>query len=66
MTMKYPGKVARAAAWYRANDKPEHAERLEAELAGADRCRRCGRALTDPESVSRGVGPDCVAKEASR
>lgn len=29
------------------------------------RCGRCGRALTDPESIERGIGPECV-KKASR
>lgn len=26
------------------------------------RCGRCGRALTDPESIERGIGPECVKK----
>jgi len=26
------------------------------------KCRRCGRSLTDPESVARGIGPVCVHK----
>lgn len=25
-------------------------------------CGRCGRPLTDPESIERGIGPDCLAK----
>ncbi len=25
-------------------------------------CGRCGRPLTDPESIARGIGPDCLAK----
>jgi hypothetical protein len=25
------------------------------------RCRRCGRPLFAPESVERGIGPDCAA-----
>jgi hypothetical protein len=25
-------------------------------------CGRCGRTLTVPESVERGIGPDCLAK----
>jgi hypothetical protein len=26
-------------------------------------CVRCGRTLTDEESIARGIGPDCAAKE---
>lgn len=26
-------------------------------------CRRCGRLLTDPISISRGIGPKCYEKE---
>lgn len=29
------------------------------------RCRRCGRHLTNPESVERHIGPECWAKEQS-
>lgn len=25
-------------------------------------CGRCGRALTDPESIARGIGPECIKK----
>lgn len=25
-------------------------------------CGRCGRALTDPESIERGIGPECIKK----
>lgn len=28
----------------------------------ADRCGVCGRELTDPESIDRGIGPDCFGK----
>lgn len=28
-------------------------------------CGRCGRALTDPESIARGLGPKCAAGGAS-
>lgn len=26
-------------------------------------CRRCGRKLTDPESIAKGIGPVCEGKE---
>lgn len=34
---------------------------LEEAFAGAGRCNRCGRSLSDPESKKRGIGPDCWA-----
>ena len=30
------------------------------------RCRRCHRRLTDPESIARGIGPECWAKDGHR
>ena len=30
----------------------------------AIKCRRCGRILTDPESIKRGIGPECENKES--
>ncbi len=33
------------------------------ELHRGKRCMLCGRALTDPVSVERGVGPDCMRSE---
>lgn len=30
------------------------------EFRHAGRCGRCGRALTVPESIDRGIGPDCA------
>jgi hypothetical protein len=61
--LTHPGKLAYQAAYWRAHGHVETAERIEAELAAAGRCVRCGRTLTDPESVSRGIGRDCLAKE---
>jgi len=28
------------------------------------KCGRCGRELTDPDSISRGLGPDCLKKSS--
>lgn len=34
----------------------------QAALHAAGYCRRCGRPLTDPESVALGLGPDCARR----
>ncbi len=31
-------------------------------FAASTTCRRCGRELTDPESIKRGIGPECIKK----
>lgn len=36
--------------------------RARAELFHEGRCCRCGRRLTTPESVERGLGPECFSK----
>jgi hypothetical protein len=28
----------------------------------ATRCKKCGRTLRDPESIARGMGPECVGR----
>jgi hypothetical protein len=58
-----PTKLADAARWYRAQGKVEVAEDLEFVLAKKGRCKRCGRLVTDPVSIERGLGPECVKKE---
>lgn len=35
----------------------------EAELDHRARCRECGRALRDPDSVARRIGPECYRKD---
>ncbi len=37
---------------------PARAARLFASVTGS--CYSCGRRLTDPQSVARGIGPDCA------
>jgi len=61
--LAHPAKLAARARWLRLTGQPATAERLESELVAAGKCRRCGRALRDPESVRRGVGRDCWSKE---
>ena len=34
----------------------------EVEVRHEGHCGRCGRALTVPESIDRGIGPECAAK----
>jgi hypothetical protein len=52
-----PGKLSYQARWHRLHGNTEAAERIEAELAKAGRCRRCGRTPTDPKSVADSIGP---------
>lgn len=33
-----------------------------AEITESDNCGRCSRQLTDPESIARGIGPECLGK----
>lgn len=37
-----------------------------ADRIGGPRCQTCHLPLTDPESVARGVGPDCWARQAGQ
>jgi hypothetical protein len=37
----------------------------QAEFWHEGRCGRCGRLLTDPESIARGLGPICIEKESA-
>lgn len=56
-------KVAREALSFRAFEffsKHFEDERLDVWQEG--RCGRCGRKLTVPESIDRGLGPDCATK----
>jgi hypothetical protein len=55
--------MARAVVYYRRTDQHALAHYWEDQLAKAGRCKRCGRLLTEPVSVERGIGPECVKKE---
>ena len=71
-----PIKAARKLAWVteqcrRARLRGDHHEadqwdaargELEALLAGLHRCRICGRELSDPASITVGIGPECNRK----
>ncbi len=55
----YPRKAARLAADCRGRGDHPHADRLHAALVALMFCASCGRPLTDPLSIDRGIGPDC-------
>lgn len=38
-------------------------EDFQSEVVEADQCGCCGRKLTDPESIVRGIGPECFGKQ---
>lgn len=73
-----PTKAARAAAYYRrraavetahgrsASTLLDRAVNIEATLYAAHRCHDCGRELSDPVSVARGIGGDCFAARMGR
>jgi hypothetical protein len=48
---------AKAFAWIW-----EHMENPNVEVWHEGKCSRCGRALTDPESIQRGLGPICAER----
>jgi len=56
---RYPRKAAKLAAECRARGDHPHADKLHTALVALMFCSNCGRPLTDPESVNRGIGPDC-------
>jgi hypothetical protein len=57
-----PGRQAETAARLRATGRLERADKLERQLVALGRCKHCGRKLSDPVSIERGVGSDCWAK----
>jgi hypothetical protein len=56
---RHPRRAANLAADCRARGDHPHADKLHAELIALMFCANCGRPLTDPESIDRGIGPDC-------
>lgn len=73
---RHPMSAARKLAWLgeqirRARERGDQKDvdsydearaALEALMSHLGRCRRCGRTLRDPDSVSRGIGPECLRK----
>lgn len=62
MTRFQPVKLAERAARLREMGRDEEADKVERILNAVGHCRHCGRTLTDPTSIERGVGSDCWAK----
>ena len=61
-----PGHLAFVGlAWYihQAQTKPELAEKLTFMHEGT--CGKCGRTLTTPESIERGIGPKCYGASSN-
>jgi hypothetical protein len=55
----YPRKAAQLAEDCRARGDHPHAARPHAALVALMFCANCGRPLTDPLSIDRGIGPGC-------
>jgi hypothetical protein len=58
---------ARGFNWLfdRVMDHGEAPEAADLEVWHEGRCGRCGRKLTVPESIARGIGPECAGKAAA-
>jgi hypothetical protein len=57
--VKHPAFSARAWLWFftHRNKLPETVK-----IFHAGNCARCGRTLTTPESIQKGIGPECSKK----
>ena len=52
-----PWLAAVVAQWAKNQNKPQGVDVLLSK-----RCLRCNRTLTTPESIERGIGPECASK----
>lgn len=73
MARMTPGKMAKARGWHtsqaerfrqrgedsRADEQARYAAKYSDTLRSCGRCQMCGKTLSDPVSVERGIGPDC-------
>jgi hypothetical protein len=59
---------ARAFRWFydRVIVQAQDPEACDLEVWHEGRCGKCGRKLTVPESIERGIGPECYSKMSSR
>lgn len=53
---------AKAFDWVWRQVEERKALPAQVEVWHEGRCGRCGRALTVPESIARGIGPECFSK----
>lgn len=61
--LRYQAGHARSVGDHRvAQQLDASADQFAAALRHMSRCQCCGRRLTDPVSITRGIGPDCAAK----
>lgn len=64
---RFRGEPGEPSAWEKFAKlltQPEHFQESRGlEYLFEGRCRRCGRALTTPESIKSGIGPICAGKE---
>lgn len=56
------GTLLRSLRYYDRLGDAARVEHFAAQLRALGRCVRCGRELSDPESIARGIGPDCLVK----
>ncbi len=54
----------RAFRWFVENLLARGAVSEKVEFWHEGKCARCGRKLTTPESIQRGLGPECAEKGA--
>jgi hypothetical protein len=59
--LRYAAEAALAYAWLGEAGMPTPANG-SVNVVESDNCGRCGRTLTDPESIARGIGPECANK----
>jgi hypothetical protein len=53
-------KVYKVAAWAIAITQHDKPLREGCTIKHAVKCGKCGRKLTTPESIERGIGPECI------
>lgn len=59
--LKYAAEAALAYAWLGEAGLPKPTNGTVTVLE-SDHCSCCGRTLTDPESIARGIGPECYGR----
>jgi hypothetical protein len=57
--IRYAASVALRYAWTGTVPNPENGKVTASEAA---KCGRCGATLVDPESIARGLGPECAGR----